>query len=136
MKRLFVAAAALCSFACGPMPVGTRVAVTDHSAALTTAGDDVLFLLTLSEADAPIPIAQVNVYAGLAGQTATVVNFTHNDLNNDGKLDVGETLTTREPGVNLFDATSVGKPLNVGFSEKTEGGVWMTKASATWTPAQ
>jgi hypothetical protein len=137
--KLFLAAAAAVSFlavGCGPMPVGTKVAVTDQQAALTTAGDDVLFVLTLSDADEPFAISGVSIYAGLAGQTATVVNFTHDDTNKDGKLDVGETLTTREPGVNLFDSTHVGKEFNIGFSEKTASGTWTTKASATWTPAQ
>ena len=138
MNRLFAAVVtvAVLSIGCGPMPEGTEVAVADQSAALTNSGDDVLFQLTLAGADGPISIADVNVYAGLPGQTATVVNFTHDDGNNNGKLDVGETLTTREPGLNLFDGTHVGKAFNVGFSEKSENGMWMTKASATWTPAQ
>lgn len=135
MNRLFTAFSFL-ALGCGPLPMGTEVAITDQAAALTNAGDDVLFQLTLSETDEPISLAAVNVYAGLPGQTATVVNFTHNDANSDGKLNVGETLTTREPGVNLFDATHVGKTFNVGFSLKSEGGVWVTKASAEWTPAQ
>lgn len=138
MNRLLAAVVAISFFAvaCGPLPEGTKVSVADQSAALTNNGDDVLFQLTLSEADAPISIADVNVHAGLPGQTATVVNFTHDDTNGDGKLDVGETLTTREPGVNLFDGTHVGKAFSVGFAEKDENGVWMTRASATWTPAQ
>lgn len=138
MNRLLTALLVVSSLTvgCGPMPEGTKVAVADQSAALTNAGDDVLFQLTLSEADEPFAIADVSVHAGLPGQTATVVNFTHEDGNNDGKLDIGETLTTREPGVNLFDGTHVGKAFNIGFSKKNENGVWMSKASATWTPAQ
>ncbi|MHB8874526.1 MAG: hypothetical protein ACYC8T_12630 [Myxococcaceae bacterium] len=138
MKRLLLSLVSLTAiaFGCGPMPESTSVSVADQPAALTNAGDDVLFTLTLSIADAPLAIADVNVHAGLAGQTATVVNFTHDDKNSDGKLDPGETLTTREPGVNLFDASHVGKPINIGFSEKQASGMWMTRANATWTPAQ
>lgn len=138
MNRLLssLVVVSLFTVACGPMPEATTVAVSDQSAALTNAGDDVLFELTLSASDEAVSIADVNVYAGLPGQTATVVNFTHDDANSNGKLDVGEKLTTREPGVNLFDGTHVGKAFNVGFSEKSANGTWMTRASATWTPAQ
>ena len=96
------------SAGCGPMPMpqATRVSVADLPAALTSGGDDQLFQLTLSEADEALSISEVAVHVGLPGQTATVVNFTHDDKNNDGRLNVGETLSTREPGVNLFDSTT------------------------------
>ena len=136
MNRLLPALAAVALFACGPLPAATVVAVADQPAALTSGGDDVLFQLTLSDADEPINVADIEIYAGLPGQTATVVNFTHQDTNNDGKLNVGETLTTREPGVNLFDATQVGKTFNVGFSLKSSTGTWVTRANSTWVPAQ
>ena len=60
----------------------------------------------MSEASKDYDLSTLSVNAGLPGQTATVVNFTHNDLNGDGKLNKGESLSCKEPIVNLFEKTS------------------------------
>jgi hypothetical protein len=134
MQALLLSLAVLALTRCGPMPQTATVAVADHADALTTGAGDNLFTLTLSEATKDFPIADISVNAGLPGQTATVVNFTHNDLNGDGKLNKGESLSCKEPIVNLFDATTVGKPVKVDLAEK-ENGTFFVIGGATWTPA-
>jgi hypothetical protein len=119
---------------CGPGgPERAEISVADHADALTTKEGDNLFVLTLAKASQPYPLTDVSVNAGLPGQTATQVNFTHQDTNADGKLDQGETLTCKEPIVNLFDPTTVGKAVSVSFVDKASGTAFQV-GSATWTP--
>lgn len=119
--------------ACGPMD-SYSISVADHADALTTAANDNLFTLTLTNASAPIAVADIIVSAGVAGQTATAVNFTHNDTNADGKLDVGESLSCKEPPLNLFDGTLAGKMVQVSLASKqANSSVLRSVASATWT---
>ena len=96
--------------------------------------DNNLFTLTLSKAARAYGLAEISVNAGLPGQTATVVNFTLNDTNGNGKLDQGENLNCKEPPVNLFDSTSVGKAVSVSFTNQ-EDGTFFQIGSGTWTPA-
>ncbi len=119
---------------CGPPgPEKVESSAVDHADALTTAAGDNLFILTVTKAPKAYVLADISVTAGIPGQTATVVNFTHGDLNGDGKLDQGETLSCKEPVANLFDATTVGKAVNVAIAEK-ENGTFFQVSSTTWTP--
>lgn len=131
-----IAILALAFIACGPPIPQSSITLADHADALTTAANDNLFTLTLTASDEPLAVADILVSASLAGQTATAVNFTHNDTNANGKLDVGESLSCKEPPVNLFDATVVGKMVNVSLATKRSGStVLVSVASAQWTPA-
>jgi hypothetical protein len=132
MSRLFLAVTLAITAACGPMDLDS-ITVTDHADALTTAANDNLFVLTLTKGTA-LDIADVMVTAGVAGQTATAVNFTHNDANSNGKLDVGESLSCKEPPLNLFDGTLAGKTVHVTLDTKRPNTtVLYAVASADWT---
>lgn len=120
--------------ACGPLPARIDLAVADHADPLTSSSGDRLFTLTLSKAAQGYATSNLMVTAGQAGQTPTSVNFTLDDKNGNGQLDEGEALTCAEPPVNLFDATTVGKTLNVTLDEN-ESGSWVVIGSAQWTPA-
>ena len=113
-------------------PEKAEISAADHADALTTAAGDNLFILTVTKAPGAYVLAAISVTAGLPGQTATVVNFTHGDLDGDGKLDQGETLSCKEPIANLFDASTVAQAVNVSIAEK-ENGTFFQIASTTWT---
>jgi hypothetical protein len=119
---------------CGPGFETMTLSITDHPDALTSSGGDNLFTLTVVQSSKSYPIGEVMVTAGLAGQTATVVNFTHNDLNGDGKLDPGESLSCTEPPVNLFASDTVGKAVNVSLDTKSGANTLVSVAEGTWTP--
>lgn len=122
--------------ACGPMVERVTLGVADHPDALTTAAGDNLFTLTVTDAATlDLPIADVLVSANLPGQTATAVNFTHNDANGNGKIDSGESLSCKEPPVNLFDGTAVGKTVSVSLAVRKSGNSFLTSVgTVTWTP--
>ena len=126
---------ALAVIHCGPPgPDRVEIAVTDSADALTTAGNDNLFSVTLSKAARSYALSEISVNAGLPGQTQTVVNFTLEDGNGNGKLDPGEKLNCKEPPVNLFDANTVGKAVTVSFTDQDQG-TYFQVGSGTWTPA-
>jgi len=95
-----------------------------------------LLTLTMTKGTEAYDLADILVAANLPGQTATAVNFTHTDANGNGKLDKGDSLVCKEPPVNLFDATTVGKSVKVALTVKRSGSTVLTSlASETWVPA-
>jgi hypothetical protein len=118
-----------------PPAPSTTITITDHPDALTASGTDNLFILTLTKAPKSYVLSDLMVDANLPGQQAYAVNWDHNDTNGNGLLDVGESLTCKEPGVNLFDTTTVGKTVNVSLDEKLTTTSYQVVASGTWTPA-
>lgn len=135
MRLATLAVLSLIVVACGPMDLDA-ITVTDHTDALTSAANDNLFTLTLSKAPAPLAMADLLVTVGFPGQTTTAVNFTHNDTNGDGKLDVGESLSCKEPPLNLWDASVVGKTATISLdTRQSNSTVLRAIASAQWTPA-
>ena len=126
--------ASLLFFHCGPPGGLTEATLADHADALTTAGTDNLFTITMKATSMPPVISKLSISAGLAGQTATVMNFAADDKNGNGSLDVGESVTIKEPGVNRFDATTVGTTIVVSFTEQQTGNLYTLLASLNWKP--
>jgi hypothetical protein len=120
----------VCTVSCG-VTSGTRE-IEDHPDPLTSGAQDNLFYLTLVEG-ADFDVASLSVNAGLAGQTATVLHFTHEDANDDGLLNPGERLLAREPDFDLFDVETEGQTVNVALSELRDG-IWYQIAHGQWTP--
>ena len=137
MTRMTTLFAALACSSCGaPGGTGgstsTEITVADHADPLTSTGQDVLCVLTLSKASAGIDSAALAVFAGLPGKTLTVMNFTVNDTNSNGSLDQGETMTIKEPGRNVFDASTVGQKVSVELNQKVDANAYRLLGSATW----
>ncbi len=132
-KTLFLCCAAVLCFHCGPPGRASEITLVDHADALTTTGQDVLFVITLSKATQSYESTALSVLAGLPGQSLTVMHFTLEDLNSNGKLDEGEKLTCKEPGGNVFDATTNGKSVNVSLNEKQASGTYIEIGSAIWS---
>lgn len=128
---LFTLCTAACGDAAGPLS-DHEISVTDHVDALTTGAGDNLFVLTLDKAPEGMPLTTITVTAGLPGQTDTAMRFDHDDTNSDGKLNVGEKLTCREPPVNIFDDTTAGRQVNIGLAENRNGTLYQV-ATAIWT---
>ena len=121
--------------ACGPLPETVTFSVADSPDALTTGPSDNLFTLTMTKGTEAYDLADILVAANLPGQTATSVNFSHTDANANGKLDKGDALVCKEPPVNLFDPTTVGKSVKVLLTAKRSGSTTLTSlASETWVP--
>ena len=72
--------------------------------------------------------------AGKASKVPAPRQDIHFEPGRVGKLNKGESLSCKEPIVNLFDGTTVGKAVSVDLTEK-ENGTFFGIASATWTPA-
>lgn len=119
--------------ACGP-PMSAPLSVVDHQDPLTSAPKDNLFTLSLGASGDTYELAELLVSAGMAGGTATAVNFTLNDLNADGKWGPGESLSCVEPPVNMFDASVVSKSVNVDVAIRGSGSAYISVGHATWTP--
>jgi len=137
LRGSFVAVLVIGATGCGSSedsgPDHVSIVVEDHADALTSNPSDKLFILTLSKSPKSYALADVVVYANLPGQTANQLDYTHDDGNGNGKLDVGESLQCSEPPLNIFDATTVGKSVVVGFAVPFQG--TMTEVgTATWNP--
>jgi hypothetical protein len=121
-------------FFCGATgETGATIEVTDAPATLTAGPGDSLFSIKLTAASKPFVPADLLIDAAVTGATGTVMVFVHNDTNRNGLLDVGESLDCSEPSVNVFDETTVGKTVNVGFSERV-GGTNYSRAKGVWRP--
>jgi hypothetical protein len=117
-----------------PGPAMVTITVANATTGLTSGGDDALFTLTLASASKSYALTDIVVSVSDPGKTETAVNFNLDDKDGNGKLDQGESLHCVEPGLNLFDATNVGKSLGVHFAETVSGTTYQT-GSATWAPS-
>ncbi len=107
------------------------LAVDGSTSALTSKASDGLFTLTLLKSGGAYALADVMVDAQLPGETANALEFTHEDVNENGLLDQGDKLHCTEPPVNLYDEGAVGKTLNVSLAVKKDG-TYFQRGSSTW----
>ena len=141
-KALTCFAAASMLLACGAPAAANEVTLADHSAALSDQANDLLFVITWAQLDKPFAAADLRVTAGSPGGSQFVLNWEHDDANQDGKIDRGEPITCREPGsagvgglANIFDAATVGKTVNVDVTLITGASTATQLAALKWTPA-
>ena len=111
-----------------------EIAVSDHQDALTTNSNDNLFVLELTASDRAFAPSEIEVTGSVPGQSGVILRFDHTDGDGNGLIDVGETLTGREPPANRYDETTVGQDIEVDFNED-DGAVLRRLAGAIWTPA-
>ena len=142
MRNPLVAILAVALGACGP-PVTTailEVTVADHPDALSARSNDNLFILTFVTVPTPFAAADLQITAAMTGGSNFLLNFTHTDVNQDGNVDSGDTVTCREPGTgtgsgglaNIFDVPNVGQTINVDVTQKTGPSMVTQLARLKW----
>ena len=123
----------LCLSACGSAP-STELSLKEHSDALTDQGDDNLFALHFDVGEEAFSFARISITAKNAEGKNYELSCTHADANSDGLWQKGESVTCKEPPINVFDASSVGKAISVQVSVQGEDGIYDVIASPQWTP--
>jgi hypothetical protein len=117
MRRLTTLTTALAMsslFAC-VAPEGPEIALTDDGAALTAAGDDVLFTLTYSKGAVVYAAELLAVHVTVDG-TVSAMPFTLEPP--DGEVSEGDVLTVNEPGVDLLGPDDEGASFAVSLVVK------------------
>ncbi len=111
-----------------------EVAVEDHPAVLTADAGETLFVLTLIESGEKLPLAELKVSAALPGVTQTVINYVHDDKDGDGAFSLGDSLTCKEPPLNLFGPEAVGQEVRVLLLRDPGGQTLKELTEVRWTP--
>jgi hypothetical protein len=114
-----------------PSSEKVELAVDGSAATLTPKAKDGLFLLTLVKSPHAYALADISIDAQLPGESGNALNFTHEDVNENGLVDSGDRLHCTEPPVNLYDEDLVGKTLTVNFAVKQDG-TYFQRGSTTW----
>lgn len=113
----------------------TQIVIADHSDSLKTTGADSLFILYLVSAPKTYILNDLNITAGLPGQSKYILHFTLNDANGNNQFDNGESMICIEPGGNIFDPNHINKNINVYFREMQPNGIYFQAATGIWTPS-
>lgn len=132
-KSLIVLALASFAALAGCSGNDGKISVAKSDAALTDSGADKLFTVKLEDGNG-YDIKTLVVKATPDGKDPIAVQITVHDANNNGKLDVGETIECAEGQSNDFGKDQAGKELKVELFATIDGKSDERVGDASWTP--
>lgn len=111
-----------------------QIEVDSSGAALTDKGGDSLFTIKLTDARSEgYALDGLRVKVTPSGKDGVDVTFAVDDVDANGKLDKGDTLTCTEPSSNVLGADAAGKDAEVELFATIDGKEERV-GDATWTP--
>ena len=112
---------------------GMSASLSDHPDPLTTGGSDRLFQLQIGSAEDTYSLSELMLTFQIQGETATVLNIElSNDVNSDGLLGTGDTLTAIEPGVDILGTDAIGERISIELMLELGGSRVETLWSGEW----